>query len=150
MRCFGSNASKWVPGNQLQSRFRVLTGKILNNLRVKTEFNRPCPKVRRESFKIDFRAASATLWQSLRIRRLFFRSAIRVGAARKTNMRVSAKQFERSATPENPRLTQSVCRFCRRIVGATARRKLLLKVEQTHICPEKPDTPTRKPKPLPV
>jgi hypothetical protein len=65
-------------------------------------------------------------------------------------MRGSAKQFERSATPENARLTQSVCRFCRRIVGATARRKLLLKVEQTHICPEKPESITRHHRPLPV
>jgi hypothetical protein len=63
-------------------------------------------------------------------------------------VRGSAKQFERSTTPENARLTQSVCRFCRRIVGATARRKLLLKVEQTHICPEKPESPARKPRPL--
>lgn len=65
-------------------------------------------------------------------------------------MRGLAKQFERSATPENARLTQSICRFCRRIVGATARRKLLLKVEQTHICPEKPEAAARKPRPLPV
>lgn len=65
-------------------------------------------------------------------------------------MRGSAKQFERSATPENSRLTQSVCTFCRRIVGATARRSLLQKVEQTHICPEKPLSPPRVRKPLPV
>ena len=65
-------------------------------------------------------------------------------------MRVPAKQFERSATPENARLTQSICRFCRRIVGATARRKLLLKVEQTHICPEKPEASAHKPRQLPV
>jgi hypothetical protein len=58
-------------------------------------------------------------------------------------MRESAKQFERSTTPENARLIQSVCRFCRRIVGATARRNLLLKVEKTHICPEKPQ-PVRR------
>jgi hypothetical protein len=65
-------------------------------------------------------------------------------------MRGSAKQFERSATPENARLTQSVCRFCRRIVGATSRRKLLLKVEQTHICPEKPESSSCTRRQLPV
>ena len=49
-----------------------------------------------------------------------------------------SKQFERSTTPENALLTQSVCRYCKRIVGATWQRKLLLKVEKNHICPEKP------------
>lgn len=53
-------------------------------------------------------------------------------------MNYSGRQFERSTTPENARLTQSICRFCRRIVGATSQRKLLVKIEQTHICPEKP------------
>jgi hypothetical protein len=53
-------------------------------------------------------------------------------------MRQSPKQFERSTTPENALITQSICKYCRRIVGATSRRSLLLKVEQTHVCPEKP------------
>jgi hypothetical protein len=49
----------------------------------------------------------------------------------------SARQFERSTTPENAQLIQSVCRYCRRIVAATSLRKLLHKIEQTHMCPEK-------------
>lgn len=53
-------------------------------------------------------------------------------------MRRSVKQFERSTTPENALLTQSICKFCRRIVAATARRKLLPRIEKSHICPEKP------------
>jgi hypothetical protein len=49
----------------------------------------------------------------------------------------SARQFERSITPENTQLTQSICRYCHRIVAASARRKLLQRIEQTHMCPEK-------------
>lgn len=63
---------------------------------------------------------------------------VRKGAATTNSMANSARQFERSPTPENTQLTQSVCRYCRRIVAATSRRKLLQKIEQTHICPEKP------------
>jgi hypothetical protein len=63
-------------------------------------------------------------------------------------MRESAKQFERSTTPENSCLIQSVCRFCRRIVAATAQRNLLLKVEKTHICPEKPQPTVRRTLPV--
>jgi hypothetical protein len=52
-------------------------------------------------------------------------------------------QFERSITPENSLLTQSICRYCHRIVAAATRRKLLTKVEQSHVCPEKPTAATR-------
>jgi hypothetical protein len=54
------------------------------------------------------------------------------------------KQFERSTTPENALLMQSVCRYCHRIVGATWKRSLLHKIEKNHICPEKPLRAARK------
>ena len=66
--------------------------------------------------------------------------ALRRSALRGQNIYMveSHTQFERSITPENALLTQSICRYCRRIVAASTRRKLLTKVEQSHICPERP------------
>jgi len=90
---------------------------------------------------VDFLTASASLCQSQQIPGLALRSsALRAATA---YMGESHTQFERSITPENALLTQSFCRYCRRIVGAATRRKLLTKVEQSHICPEKPAVAAR-------